>query len=163
MIENSLILVGVGELGVSKNPKAKVKTMALGSCIAVVMMDPKSRCIGMVHIALPDSNINLKRAKERPGYFADTGIPALINEMERQGCQGRRWIVKLAGGANVADTNNTFNVGKRNAIAIKKILWKLKIAPRSEDIGKNFSRTVSVDVSSGKTTITCPGRGAWEL
>ena len=165
MIGSGLVLIGVGEFGVSKTPGAKVKTMALGSCIAVVMMDPKTRCVGMVHVALPDSNINAKRAKERPGYFADTGIPALLDEMEKMGCRGRGrgWIVKMAGGANVADANNTFNVGKRNAMAIKKILWKLKIAPKSEDIGKNFSRTVSVDVSSGKTTITCPGRGAWGL
>ncbi|MBN2802636.1 MAG: chemotaxis protein CheD [Deltaproteobacteria bacterium] len=160
-----MVLVGVGELGASKTPGAKIKTMALGSCIAVVMMDPKTRCVGMVHVALPDSSINPKRAQERPGYFADTGIPALVKEMEKLGCQGggRGWIVKLAGGANVADANNTFNVGKRNAIAIKKILWKLNIAPRSEDIGKNFSRTVTLEVSSGKTTITCPGRGSWGL
>ena len=165
MAAKNTILVGVGEYGASREPGAIVKTLALGSCVAVLLLDPKARCMGMVHVALPDSNINKKRAKEKPGYFADTGISALIKEMTKLGCQGggRGWIAKLVGGANVADTNNTFQVGKRNAIAIKKVLWELKIAPKAEDIGKNFSRTVAMDVSTGKISITCPGRGTWGI
>jgi chemotaxis protein CheD len=162
---NNILLLGVGEFGASKVPGTHVKTLALGSCIAVVLLDPATRCVGMVHVALPDSSINAKRAKERPGYFADTGIPALIDKMTMMGCKGRGagWIVKLIGGANVADVNNTFNVGKRNAMAIKKILWKLKMVPGAEDIGKNFSRTVSVDVSNGRVMVSCPGRGTWTV
>jgi len=162
---NDVILLGVGEYGASKTPGTSVKTLALGSCISVLLLDPVARCVGMVHVALPDSTINPKRAKEKPGYFADTGIPALIKEMTRLGCrgEGRGWIVKLAGGANVADANNTFNIGKRNALAIKKILWGKKMAPKAEDIGKNFSRTVTMDVNTGKITITCPGRGSWKI
>lgn len=38
-----------------------------------------------MHVALPESAMDLELAKERPGYFADTGIQALLREMERYG------------------------------------------------------------------------------
>ena len=163
--EMRTILVGVGDFKASRTPCTIIKTMALGSCVAVVLLEPKTRCIGMVHVALPDSSINQQRSKDTPGYFADTGISALVQEMEDIGCDANRrgWIVKMAGGANVADANHVFNVGKRNIIAVKKALWNLRMAPRSEDIGKNFSRTVSVDIRTGVITISCPGRGTWRL
>jgi len=162
---DQIVMLGVGDYGASKSAGESVKTLALGSCIAVIMLDPKARCVGMVHVALPDSSINKDRAKEKPGYFADTGIPALMDMMADMGCMGRGkgWIVKLVGGANVADASNTFNVGKRNGMAIKKILWEMKIAPRAEDIGKNFSRTVSVGVDDGRVVVSSPSRGKWNV
>ena len=61
------------------------------------------------------------------------------------------------------DPNGTFNIGKRNVLAIRKILWKLRLGARKEDVGDNFSRTVSVDVDTGKVLISSPKRGEWEL
>jgi chemotaxis protein CheD len=158
-------MLGVGDLGASKEPGSQVKTLALGSCIAVIFMDPKTRTVGMAHVALPDSKVSPDRAKDKPGYFADTGIPRLIQEMEAQGCtgKGKGWIVKLVGGANVADPSNTFNIGKRNALAIKKILWQFRMGAVAEDIGKNISRTVAVDVDEGRVRIYSPGMKEWEI
>lgn len=165
LTKKNTLMLGVGELGASNESATEVKTMALGSCVAVIVMDPKTRTVGMVHIALPDSRVSQERAKELPGYFADTGIPALIDEMGRKGCQGKGkgWIVKLVGGANVADPNNTFNIGKRNALAIKKMLWKYRMGAKAEDLGKSISRTVVVDVEQGRVVISSPGRGEWEI
>ena len=164
-IPDSVLMLGVGDFGASNKPGDVVKTMALGSCVAVILLDPKARCVGMVHVALPNSAIDEARGKRQPGYFADTGIPALIREMRKHGSGSdvKGWIVKIAGGANVADVNHVFNVGKRNVIAVKKILWELRMAPRAEDVEKNFSRTVAVDVATGRATISCPGRGSWTL
>jgi len=121
----------------------------------------------MIHIALPDSSISPDKVKERPGYFADTGIPALLRLMNSKGCRivkgGKGMIVKMAGGANVMDTNNTFNIGKRNALAAKKILWSFGMGPVAEDIGGNHSRTVSVEVKTGKIVLSCHQKGEWKL
>jgi len=165
MAQVKTVMLGVGDLGATNAPGTQVKTMALGSCVSVVMMDPKTRTVGMAHIALPESKVGPERARELPGYFADTGIPALIETMTRMGCQGngKGWIVKLVGGANVADPTNTFNIGKRNALAIKKTLWKFRMGAVAEDLGKSISRTVSVDVDRGRVVISSPGRGEWEI
>ena len=75
--------------------------------VAAILLDPRTRTVGMVHVALPESRINPAKVAERPGYFADTGIPALLKEMAKLGCdpRGRGMVVKLAGGAKIMDPN----------------------------------------------------------
>lgn len=159
------VILGVGDYGASNGLGDEVKTYALGSCVSVILLDPKTRTVGMAHIALPDSSINKVKATEKPGYFADTAIPALLNEMVKFGChnKGKGMVVKLCGGANVMDTNDTFQIGKRNALAIKKILWAYGMGAVSEDLGKNFSRTVLISVETGRVTLSSPGRPNWQL
>ncbi len=148
--------VGIGELAVSKNPGEIIKTFGLGSCVAIVVLDPKVRAVGLIHIALPDSTINPEKAKKQPGYFADTGIPYLLSEMAKLGShpKGQGLNIKLIGGAQVMDPNQRFNIGKRNILNIKKILWSYNIAVVAEEIGGHVSRTVDVDVGTGRVTIS---------
>ena len=160
------VILGVGEYGVVTEPNSIIKTLALGSCIAVCMLDRKTRCVGMAHVALPDSKISSERAKANPGHFADTAVPALLNEMKKKAgsvSKGAGLIVKLAGGANIADPNNTFNIGKRNALAIRKVLWKYGLGPVSEDVGSNYSRSVAIIKDTGKVILSSPGRADWEI
>ena len=160
-----MITLGVGDFGATNKPSDAVKTFALGSCVSIIFLFPKTRAVGMVHVALPDSSLSRAKAKERPGYFADTGIPALICEMKKTGYSGngREMIVKLAGGAQIMDLNNTFNIGKRNVLAIKKLLWGHGMGALVEDVGGNYSRTVAVHVDTGKVTLSSPGRKNWEI
>ncbi len=159
------IILGVGDYGASNRPGEEVKTFALGSCVSVILLDPKTRTVGMVHVALPESTINKAKSLEKPGYFVDTGIPALLVEMAKFGCnpKGKGMVVKLCGGANVMDTNDTFQIGKRNGLAVKKILWKYGMGAVAEDLGGNFSRTVTVSVDTGEIILSSPGRSNWKL
>ena len=159
------IMLCVGEYYASNKSGDIVRSLALGTCVSVVMLEPRTRTVGMVHVALPDSTINKQRATEKPGYFADTAIPALLNEMGKFGCnqQGKGIIVKLAGGAQVLDQNNTFAIGKRNVLSVKKALWNYRMGPVAEDIGDNLSRSVDVFVDTGKVVIYSPGKGKWNL
>lgn len=160
----SFLYVGIGEYAVSKDITQVIKTMGLGSCVSILLYEQTQRIAGLIHIALPDSSINPKRAENKPGSFADTGIPAFLKEMRRAGWDGKsRLIIKLAGGASIMDPNNTFNIGKRNILSIKKILWGYRLGAIAEDIGGFISRTVSLNVGDGKVTISSPGRGEWDL
>ena len=160
-----VMTLGVGELGTANDPGTVIRTHALGSCVAVLLLDPKTKSVGMAHIALPESKINDGKARETPGYFADTGIPALIRKMDRLGCKGngKGMIVKLVGGAKIMDPNNTFNIGKRNVLAIKKILWSFGMGVVAEDVGGSISRTVSLDVDKGRVVISSSGRNDWSI
>ena len=161
----SVMTLGVGGLGAANDPGTVIKTLALGSCVAVLLLDPKTRSVGMAHIALPESRINNGKAQETPGYFADTGIPALIKEMGRLGCKGngKGMIVKLVGGAKIMDPNSTFNIGKRNVLAIKKILWSQGMGVVAEDVGGSISRSVALDVDTGRVVISSAGRNDWSV
>jgi chemotaxis protein CheD len=160
----SSIYVAVGEFAVCTKPSEVLKTLALGSCVGIVVYSPQFKLAGLLHVALPDSSINKKLAQQRPGMFADTGIPQLLLELKKEGYDSQSGlIVKLAGGASILDPNNTFNIGKRNVLAVRKILWSYRLESIAEDVGESISRSVSVNPESGKVVISSPGRGEWEL
>jgi chemotaxis protein CheD len=157
-------LVGIGEIGISANPSDIVKTMALGSCVAVIFLAPKAKAAGLAHVALPDSAIGSQRTQNLPGYFADTAIPNLIAGFRKFGAtRSSDLIIKLAGGASIMDPNGIFNIGKRNVLAIRKILWQNRLGAIVEDVGENFSRTVWIEVGTGRVFACSPRKGTWEL
>jgi chemotaxis protein CheD len=152
------IYLGVGEIGVSKNPM-NVLVTSLGSCVAVIMLDPSICAAGLAHVALPSSSVNVAQSKGKPGYYADTAIPRLLKEMDKlHGGMRGRLLVKLVGGANIMDPNNTFDIGKRNALAIKKILWENRLGVLVEDIGGEISRNVRVNVKTGNVLVKSLGK-----
>jgi chemotaxis protein CheD len=159
------IMIGVGDYGGTNTTGESLKTLALGSCVAVVILHPPTKSVGMVHVALPESTTNPEHAKERPGYFSDTGIPVLLKTMSQltKNPNNKGYIVKLTGGAKVINPNNLFNIGDRNILAIKKNLWKYGMGPVAEDTGGHISRTVEVFVDTGTIIISSPGRKDWEI
>ncbi len=157
-----VINIGIGEWAVSNDPAETLKTYALGSCVAVMIYDTKLSIAGMIHIALPDSTVDEGRARQLPGYFADTGIPVMIEEMKKRGAvRGNVWV-KLAGGASLMDPNGFFDIGKRNILAAKRILWGSSLGPVAEDTGGSMSRTVSLVVAGGETSLSS-GQKQWTI
>lgn len=154
-----MIVLGIGDYGATSKPEEVIKTIGLGSCVAVICTDTQWKIAAMIHVALPDSSMSPDRRIEKPGYFADTGLPALFDSLKQVGWrQGPQLTIKLAGGATIMDPNGTFNIGKRNILAIKKILWSLGFGAVAEDVGGNISRTVSVSAETGAVLITSPSR-----
>lgn len=157
-----VITVGIGEWGVSKNAEDTIKTYALGSCVAVIIYDVKVKVGGLIHVALPESAVDPARAAIQPGYFADSGLPRMIEELKLLGATRAGVWVKLAGGASVMDAAGYFDIGKRNVLAIKKILWKSSLGPVAEDTGGNNSRTVAFSIADGSVVLSS-GPKTWNL
>jgi chemotaxis protein CheD len=153
------LILGVGEWGISQTPGESVKTYGLGSCVAVICNDTSKQMVGMVHIALPDSSLAVETVAKRPGYCADTGLTVLFEGMQKFGSTLKPGLVqiKLVGGASILDPNGTFNIGKRNVLTIKKLLWGRGLGPIAEEIGGTISRTVSASVDTGAVLISTPG------
>lgn len=158
----SQIHVGVGEYSVSSSEEDVIKTFALGSCVAVIMYDRVQKIAGLIHIALPDSSINSRKAESKPGYFVDTGLPVILKEMKKQNASMNNIWIKLVGGSNIMDEKHRFDIGKRNVLAIKKYLWKNRLGIVGEDTGGNICRTVRVSVSDGELLISY-GKKTWVL
>jgi chemotaxis protein CheD len=158
-----LMNVGIGEMAVSNASGDLLKTYALGSCLGVIVLAPRLPAAGLLHIALPDSKINQELAQQKPGFFADTGIPGLLQTMAGLGCNRADLVIKLAGGANIADPHLTFEVGRRNLLAARKQLWRYRLGAIAEDVGGEGSRTVTVWVETGRVVIASPGKGEWEI
>ena len=160
------IVLGVGEYDVIAVPGEVLKTYALGSCVSVVLFSPDFKIIGMVHVALSNSSIDKQKAIALPGYFADTGIQALVKKMRAKGyiMQLRQMKAKLIGGASVFQfTNDVFNIGQKNIIAIKDILEQNRITIVSEELGGTISRTVEVTTGSFSVYVSSPNIGKWKI
>jgi len=150
-------VIGISDLKVSNNPADSMVTYALGSCIAVAVYDPAAKVGGLLHYMLPDSTLDAGKARETPGMFADTGIPLLFKSCYGMGADKKRMVVKVAGGASILDESNFFRIGQKNIMAMRKLFWRNNILIDAEDTGKNFNRTVRLDVGTGRVFIKRAG------
>jgi chemotaxis protein CheD len=149
------IIIGIGEFAVSDDVNAVLVTHALGSCIAVCVFDPAAHVAGMLHFLLPDSRVNPVRAQQQPATFADLGVPMLFQACYRAGAVKSRCVVKLVGGADISGQGGgTLDVGMRNQLAAKNLLWRNGVLIKAERVGGTDPRNVSLAVADGILRIT---------
>jgi chemotaxis protein CheD len=148
------IVIGIGEFAVTTQPDAEIVTHALGSCVAVCVWDPVTKVAGMLHFLLPESKLNVERAALQPGTFADTGIPLLFQAAYKAGAVKARLRVNLLGGAAVTGGPSGLDVGRRNALIAKKMLWQNGVLVKGESLGGTETRTVTLSASTGLIQVT---------
>jgi chemotaxis protein CheD len=146
----SSLVVGISDCKVTRDAESVLVTYALGSCIAVAMHDPVTKVSGLLHYMLPESAIDAKKAEQNPFMFADTGILRMMDVLKKAGGDGKRMVVRLTGGAQVLDSQGVFQIGKRNYLAARRILWKAGILVAAEAVGGEMSRTTRMEVGSGR-------------
>jgi chemotaxis protein CheD len=146
---NTQVVVGIGDCAISADPDVLLVTYALGSCIAVTIYDPVAKVGGLLHYMLPDSTIDAVRARQNPFLYADTGVPALFQQAQQRGAEKRRLKVRVAGGAQVLNDGGFFDIGKRNYLSLKKMLWQVGVIVEQEAVGGCCYRTVRLQMEDG--------------
>lgn len=149
----STLVVGISDCKISADKDAVLLTYALGSCIAVAIHDPVAGIGGLLHFMLPESSIEPSKAAENPYMFADTGIAGLLKRAREGGANRNRLAVRLAGGAQMVNGHELFQIGRRNYLAAKKLLWKEGLMITAEAVGGEVSRTVRMEIATGRTFI----------
>jgi chemotaxis protein CheD len=141
-------MIGIGEYRVGSFP---MMTIGLGSCIGLTMYDPNLKLGAMVHIMLPES----AGRKDRPGKYADTAVPLLVNELSDLGCKNRSITAKIIGGASMFEYFGTnLNIGVRNAEKVRILLKEHHINLAAEDVGGKIGRSVTfLPANDGKVSI----------
>jgi chemotaxis protein CheD len=144
-------IIGIADMKISTRPEDVLITYALGSCLGITVYDPVAKVGGMIHIMLPDSSVNPAKAADNPLMFVDTGVPQLFKECYKYGAKKERMVLKVAGGASLQknEESDQFQIGKRNFVMLRKLLWKNNVLIKSCDVGENFSRTMSLDMATG--------------
>ncbi|MDL2264515.1 chemotaxis protein CheD [Synergistaceae bacterium OttesenSCG-928-I11] len=158
------IHVGMADLVVSKHP-ATLVTLGLGSCIGLVIYDQVSKAVGMVHIMLPDSRETKNIPK--PGKFADTAVPLLLEELAKLGVNKSQLRAKMAGGAQMftmpGKDSAIFSVGTRNVEATTKMLAEAGIRVVASDTGGSKGRSVEFNTETMKFTVKTLGSSTKEI
>lgn len=153
------IKVGMADLKVAKAPEV-LTTLGLGSCVGIALYDPLTKVGGLAHIMLPDST-QIKN-NENLAKFADTGIDALVQQMQQQGGRLSRFVAKIAGGAqmfNFQRMDETMRIGARNVQAVEEKLKQLKIPLLVNETGSHYGRTVELYTEDGRFVIKTIGHG----
>lgn len=153
----------MADLAISNSPEDILITYSLGSCIALVIYDSRAKVGGMLHYMLPESSLDLEKAKKNPAMFADSGITALFRQSYQFGAKKENIVVKAVGGAQILDENGVFNIGKRNHLAMRKLLWRNNVLVAAEDVGGNVNRTVRLEMNTGRVFVKTSGLGESEL
>jgi len=153
------VIVGMADMRISSDPDVTLVTYSLGSCIGVAIYDPVAKVGGLLHYMLPESKLDLNKAKERPYMFADSGVPLLFKQSYQLGAKKNRIKVKVAGGSQILDDGGYFNIGKRNYAAIRKMFWRNNVIIDGEDIGGSVNRTMYMDLNNGHVWIKISGAG----
>lgn len=157
------VVVGISDCGFSSDTDAVLVTYALGSCVAVAAHDPVTRVSGLLHVMLPESSMDTAKAERTPYMFADTGVEKLLQKMAILGADKRRLLIRLAGGAQVMNDGGLFSIGKRNYLAVRRTLWKAGTLVQGEAVGGEVSRTVRLEVGTGRFWIREGGAGEREM
>lgn len=151
------IIVSVSDAQMSNDPDSTLVTYSLGSCIAATFYDPVTRIGGMIHYQLPTSTMDPTRAQRDPFMFADTGIKLLLDSLAKSGADRRRLIVKLAGGAAMDNGPKGFEIGNRNFLSARKVLWQYGLMVKGQDVGGNVPRNMYLDIATGTVSVKFNG------
>lgn len=151
------ITINISDAKVSANSGDVLITYSLGSCIGVCLYDCALRIGGMMHYQLPDSTIDPARAKEAPFMFADSGTKMLLDKLISMGANKKRMNIKIAGGATMQTGPKGFDIGKRNYLAFRKIMWTNGIFIDAEDVGGTSPRNMSMSIETGIVTVKSNG------
>jgi chemotaxis protein CheD len=151
-------VVGIAEIAISADPGETLITYALGSCLGITVYDPLARVGGLLHAMLPE-NPGIEDGETRPARFVHEGVPLLFKECYRLGARKERMQLHVAGGAaaRATEARDLFQIGRRNMVMLRQLLWKNGVLISGEDVGGSVSRTLSLEIATGAVRIRSGG------
>ncbi len=151
-------IVGVADYKVASDPGDMIVTHALGSCLGIAAYDPINKVGGLFHVMLPTATVNPDKALSNPFMFVDSGLPLFFRELYARGAEKKNIVVKIAGGAALRAKRDFFAIGKRNYMIACKLFSKNGIMIQGEDIGGGNSRTMYMELKTGRVWVASGGQ-----
>lgn len=158
MPSNSHVRIDVGDLCASNDTSQTLLTYALGSCLGVAIYEPLARVGGLAHIQLPNCRQTHQYA-EGVWSYADRALPELFQRVYALGAMKGNLRICLVGGASVLDPNNVFQIGRKNYLMVKNLLWRNGYFVAAEAVGGADWRTMRLEIATGRVEVqTSKGR-----
>jgi chemotaxis protein CheD len=160
---NGEVIVRVADLRAGQGAEV-LMTVGLGSCVAILLHDPQVRVGGLAHVLLPSPA--LARKDTNPAKFPQTALPLLLELMGKHGCSTRRVTARLVGGASMfagLAQPGTIQMGERNIVACRQVLYHHGLALTGEATGGDYGRTVRLWVADGRVEVTSVAHGVQTL
>ena len=132
-------------------------THALGSCIGLTLFDPDAGVGALLHAQMPLSSASPERACHTPAMYVDSGVAYVLEHVLALGATRGTLVACVAGGAQHFVEGDVFEIGRRNYTVVRKMLWKNGILIAGQDVGGQVTRTLVLDMASGRTTLRVAG------
>ena len=159
-----IIKIGMGEGIVAEAPHI-IESVGIGSCVAVTLYDLMRKAGGLAHIKLPQlisdcrfqiSDLNSAILTPHSAFeFADTAIPALLEELRKKGCSRQNIVAKIAGGAKMFPSYSIADAGIGEQIVrrVRHLLKKEGIPLKGRETGGSHGRSVEFYLETGKVVV----------
>ena len=118
----------------------------LGSCVAVVAYDAKSKIGGIAHIMLPGKSP--KKNSHNKNRYTKDAIDTLLSELHELGTKNTNIEICLIGGANVLRTKNDI-IAITVINSVLETLKKNKLTIRASSLGGFERRSVMLNLKTG--------------
>lgn len=129
--------------------KGILKIERVGVGVGILLYNPAKRIGIGVHTLAPQADtVN----PPNPAKFADTAITHALKLFEKEGA-GPPFIVALAGGATMAGSPVSSNVGLKVADAAKAALVKARLNIKTDQTGGSNIRTMILNIDTGEIQI----------
>lgn len=139
-----IIEVETGKVKTARAP-AKLRSLAIGSCVAVILYDHKHQVGGIAHVMLPSADTYLPSTDLLK--YANFAIEELVKNLMDLGATKETIRAKLVGGAMVV--RDSLDIGKENIKTIEHKLKKMSIEVLARRLGGYERRSVTLDTSTG--------------
>jgi chemotaxis protein CheD len=147
----SEVVVRMGEIAVSRTPEDVLVSVGLGSCIGLALVCRGVRACGLAHVMLPEAAG--RDARDRPGKYADQGVPALLAGLGLLGARPVTLDAILVGGAQMFKGSVGMEIGARNETAVRAALAGTGVRVIAAATAGSLGRTIRVHVADGSVTV----------
>jgi chemotaxis protein CheD len=151
-----LRVVGTGQFAVSADPDDTLITYGLGGALGVTAYDRVARVGALVHALTPVTAVHAEESQRWPARFVETGVARMLEAMYARGARKDRIEIRAAGGARALGPDECFAIGRRNVVALKKVLWQHGVLIRTHDVGGTVTRTLSLCIEDGRVEVATP-------
>lgn len=153
-MEKPTLVVNISDFKISNNPTDHIVTYSLGSCLGVTIYDSVLKVGAMIHCLLPESSIGKDKPDFNPSMYVDSGLNFLFDKLTQAGSKKKNWQIKAAGCGDPASAlTEHFNIGNRNFIMLKKILWTHGLVLHGKLVGGNRPKTMFLNIRTGATMV----------
>jgi chemotaxis protein CheD len=153
---NRLRVVGIGQFAVSADPDDTLITYGLAGNLGITAYDRVARVGALVHALTPVTAVNGEEALRWPARFIETGVTRMLEAMYARGARKDRIEIRAAGGARPTGPDECFAIGRRNVVALKKVLWQHGVLIRTHDVGGTVTRALSLCIEDGRVEVATP-------
>lgn len=157
----SKLFLSIGELVVADKPM-QVWTV-LGSCVSVVLHNPRLKVSALCHAQLAEEKVfgkvngtGLEQYAQRTVMndfrYVEHSICYMLEQLQCMGIKKHEITASVYGGANMIELF-TFKVGTENLNATYRVLEENGIGIIRQDVGGNKSRTIRHFTDTGVTHV----------